>query len=136
MRTTTNHLSESIHIGTIGTMHVLLALYNFRPLDIHAPRWGKRSKFRHKTFFFCCFLIWNYLYFKPQVLFKVDIGSVNWDLIVQCPRVGLEVKFYMRTVRTSAGAIANFIRCFPNTFRLAMSTFQNGNNLINQNDSQ
>ena len=75
-------------------------------------------------------------YFKQQVLFTVDIGSVNWDFSVQCPRVGLEVLFYMRTVRTWARGIANFIRCFPNTFQLAMSIFQNGNNLINQNDSQ
>ena len=36
--------------------------------------------------------LWIHLYFKQQVLFRVDFLSVTLDHRVQCPRVGLGVK--------------------------------------------
>ena len=83
-----NHLSESIHVSTFGTMHERLALY-----DVDASGWGWRSKSRTSLKNCSCdFTLMEVLVIEQQVLFRVDFVSGTLDLRVQCPRVGLQVK--------------------------------------------
>ena len=60
------------------------------------PQGGTRGQNQeHLKIFFVAFnfLLWIHLYLNNRYFFRVDFLSVTLDHRVQCPRVGLGIKF-------------------------------------------
>ena len=84
----TNHLSESIHIWTIGTLEGQLSFHSSWPQGpcprVHGPGWGYRSKSRTSlNSVFSTFLLWKqHMQIVGQTwLSLVTLTSGSWSKV-------------------------------------------------------